>query len=471
MYLNKVWIILLLSIAIMSLVSCSPGSENSTGKQPGIVQVSGSFDQPPATSTKSISSSISRIGAVSIVLGELTTDIIDEMILEDVNTDGSFSIDLPQEENTEYLLLLIDDNAVNQFDKIPGFVSLPLDDSTQLEAMPIADLETNIELGGLEQTESDALADVDIETLQEWFGLSFAEIVQSALIDDASKNLKNIINNSDPVTNQEFRIQQQTAINKALSTAINQFSTPGPPFATDTYPDTWTEDIVRYVRVDVHNPHDHSFDDLSNGNIFVEIFPDHQYFLEDFFDGIRRYGPDSPITVENELVILNSDDVPGEYWFDWGVPSSDPVVYGIHYNGIQVASIDTGFFKPFDEDRNFRYFHPSIRVNTDENDTILSIELKMYYHDSIQDTYIEMEDTEILNNFGGYMISIMPLGEGHQGEQFNNLDYIDSFQNEWKITGESNDVLVDRIDIGMSFGESGTMGFSFFEDGYFHLIF
>jgi hypothetical protein len=471
---KKLLVFLFISIVLVLVFSCSSSSNGDTSvKQSGIVQVSGSFNQPPATSSKSISSSISRIGAVSVVLGQLTTESIDEMILGEVNVDGSFSIDLPQEEGTEYMLALIDDNAVNQFDRIPGFVSLPLDDSTQLESLPVAGSETDIDLGLLEQTENDALADVDLETLQDWFGLSFAEIVQAALLDDEAKNLKNNINNTDPITGEYFWIQQRTSILKSLTTAVNQFSTPGPPYITDTFPDADLLDTDRMLYVDVDNSDAQTLEAIADGTINIEVFPNQEVYIESPELGVQWYGPQDPITTENDLRITILEPDEANFAFEFRVNSNAPIVYDVFYSGVQKASIDTGFFRALDDEGNYRYVFPILKINTDNSFHVESMELLFYLYDSIQDRYTEIEDPSILGRFGRFSLEIRGVvdsGDGsteYRAEIFEGETYIDSFEYDWTTTGNPGVSDIYHLDIGVWLGQSSIFNVVFMGDYYF----
>jgi hypothetical protein len=396
---------------------------------------------------RAISDAVMHIGSVAVIAGQIQVSGIDEIDTTPVGIDGSFQADLAREDDKEYLLPLLDLDAPSHFDTLLGFIGVSPAEGTTLDVLPVESTQDDIDLGTLYEDRDDAIALTDAATAQGWFGIEINEIIKKAILDDTMKQFKNEINNTNEETGEYFTVGNRTLLSLSIEGAINRFSDVGPPYDVPTNIPEYQGFIARRVGISVINAYDHVWMDVEVGIITVEIYPDVEIFSPWYQ---TYYGPENPLILTDEDVYAHDNpDFDKQYAIGIDVRDADPVTYNIFYDGEKRASLETGYFNPMDENDNYRYLHPSLKVTVNDQSVITELEMKFYLYDPIARNYKELTREEVLEYCGpSFGISTLPGYDNSVGQEWDDTFAVTDFDYTFVLEGTpGEDYVVDRIGI------------------------
>ncbi|MDT8419438.1 MAG: hypothetical protein RQ754_03320 [Desulfuromonadales bacterium] len=215
MKLKPVQAILLIVLAIFLLTGCGGGGSSSGGG--GSVTVSAQVD----TATYTVVPKPTWLDKVYALFGgetvyALGTGVVNQVVaiassetgvfLENMVTadidpgDGSFSINLDR--SYEWVLLLVNTEAPNKFEKVVSYVATKVTDTDNLVAYSGTSLTSNLALGTLVNEGEEAVGTSNLLA----FSLDLAELTAVAQADNGYKHMINAYLNYDPATGRSYGI-------------------------------------------------------------------------------------------------------------------------------------------------------------------------------------------------------------------------------------------------------------------------
>ena len=386
---------------------------------------------------KSLAGAITLVGAMPVVAGVVSVESIDNMIVSQVESDGSFGVTLPREEDTEYVVAILDEGS-------QGFLSVPVSNEDALVSLPTEDSPADIDFGvlntriGNEYSANIAPGDAAIA-----FGTDLDTLFYRARMDNAAKASLNYYNNYNRDTGEFYEAGKSTLINNNFSAARNQFSIPG-QFDSITY----------QVTIRVNNPYEYEYADIENGTVVVKVYPSHEFgYGGDLGD---LYGPEQPFSTDvvEGLGGWLLPPVSGEsgYGFSFSVVGDVPAQWSIENNGIPKALLDVEYFDTFVDSGDgsvYRYFFPSIKATINSDNIITAIDVQFYLYSDSSGSY-EIVHHSVVEAYGEYSLSYSRLyPDPNNPDEY--LIVEDYLEGQPRITEFGTDWVFDDIDEGYSY--------------------
>jgi len=380
-----------IATAVLVCISCSGGG---SGVDSGAVTFRGNFSN--SVTAHGLGSAITTIGAIEVVGGGVSIEAIENMPEAPVDENENFDISVPQEEDSSYVLMTLDEG-------VQGFVAFPASDDDSLVAFPTAGAAGTVDAGTLSALLGDEYAaDLDPLETADLSGLSLEDLYLLARMDDAAKTARNLYNTYDPETGEYFNVQKSTLINNSFETIRNRFSTPG------TY-----DEITQQLNVTVFNPAQYTYGDISGGSVVVKVYPSiDTYYGGDSWGTGELFGPDNPFSTDEPTNLahwFSSSDLGGDgsYGFSFSINGEMPPEWRFTYDDVDRATIYVDFLDLFIEsgsDEYYKYFFPSLNATTDTSGLISRIETRFYLYDTTTGAYEEV-DLAALDEYGGFSVS------------------------------------------------------------------
>jgi len=230
MKLKSMQTFLLIVLASFLLTACGGGGSSSGG---GSVTVSAQVD----TSTYTVVPTPTWLDKVYTLFGGETVYalgtgvvnqvvaiasykgavVLDNMITANIASDGSFSLSLDR--SYEWVLLLVNTEATEKFERVVSYVATKVTDTDNLVAYSGTSLTSNLALGILVNQGEEAVGTSDLLA----FNLDVDELVSVAQADNGYKHMINAYLNYDPATGRSYGIAPIFAFNAG---DIETFYTP-----------------------------------------------------------------------------------------------------------------------------------------------------------------------------------------------------------------------------------------------------
>ncbi len=433
-------------LALVFVLSCGGGGSSSTPTSSGnTVTISGNVgssytvvSEPSLldrffallSSDRAIAAGpqVDKVWGLPTVDGEVSPESFQYKVEIPINSDGTFSVDLPKSVSVDmdgstvtldldWILLLINSQATTKQDMIVGYIALS-DLSDSLLWMPISSASANIDLGTLSQVGNEARSTTTLSDAASAFTFSLDQLRQIAKTDDVLKNIKNVFANYDQSTGKYWLLEPYFGWSDVPSSIKNQWSDPA------------NLQFYGYAfYMPTNNTSNPTFTEICNGTKTLKLYPPAAVHL---LDNSATFDANNPIYTESGQIDQRQDgsqECGGTYFYlrddtqnsqaqmNWYMynfivgddnllapdTQTQPIPSGYWTlkldDGTQettVATFDLAVASPFDSSGNPVIFMPSLNVTVDANDNITSIQLKFYTYDSQNNSWVEVTDSQVL---------------------------------------------------------------------------
>lgn len=327
------------------------------------------------------------VAGLPVVAGELDVGAVEEA---EVSDSGDFEIEVSTDPGVEHVFLVRAPEDGVGVEQGLGFIELPAGSDESSAGWDLAGSDSpEIDLGALSGTEDIFLADNSPQDLLDILNADQAELLFLAQRDNYLKLIQNRYLNTEDGGSFFFAHGSYTGLNSG----INGWTDPEVAFPSSRY----------YValRYGLDDDSFLDYEQLQGGAPEAELYPPAAVTENEDTDP-RVFSPSTPIVFADDFEFFEPT---------WnGLDLQGPLPEGtwtLFFDGAQVGAYDFALSSPLDEDENFLYFVPSVRIETTGTPAqVDTVELRFVAWDPVSLSYGDISVSEELPTGGGFSFAV-----------------------------------------------------------------